>query len=536
MLDTNQLFTDIIKSINQINFNMDTPTTSKRSSNGETNGPKRQRTEEYEPINVIKHYIVDKANWALTVEQIRSLFKTIRIMVLDSERDRNNNMVEHYHIVGETKFSQRKLRDMSLLNLRNADIRGGLEAKNFLLAARVKNIENAKHFHNTVEYLKRKNHTLFEDESVTYGCFQNPIWKILEEAEEPAKFSKEDMAEFRRRFPLINSWKKVAVQKRLSKFAVKQLEEMEQQRKHEENIREITDEEKHLLLPNITILNHAKDIRTQLINHDQNSGVCLILCGGALMCKSTINRIIAESFGEYAIWPGSQWIQRDPLKFDTAARQGISTIVVEEMQWIDIQHRITLDKTINSIKEQLTGAGLDVRLAKTKSSLQDDIKFKMEYLLISMNETEYVNYGVLSRLIRSKPEYRRRFILINMDDPKYQDIPICRNRDNNNWVGNETQMEWLSGKAIKSNEVMDNLNQLDLERSLREEEVASLVAFLDANPNVFEIDYDANSNFENVRPNALPPPEEDEVVEMTEREVNEELCKSILKDIINTIN
>ena len=68
------------------------------------------------------------------------------------------------------------------------------------------------------------------------------------------------------------------------------------------------------------------------------------------MCKSTNNRILGASFGEYAIWPGSQWIQRDALKFDTAARQGISTIVVKEMQWIEVQHKIKLEKTINSIK------------------------------------------------------------------------------------------------------------------------------------------------------------------------------------------
>ncbi|CAF0932227.1 unnamed protein product [Brachionus calyciflorus] len=224
------------------------------------------------------------------------------------------------------------------------------------------------------------------------------------------------------------------------------------------------------------ILNHAKDLRNQFLSHDNNSGVCMILCGGSGRCKSTINRIIASSLGEYATWPGSQWIQKDNLKFDTAARQGINTIIVEEMHWIDIQHRIILDKTLNSIKEQLTGAGMD-----------------MDYLLISINETEYVNYRTLSHLIRSKPEYKRRFILINIDDDKYSDIVECRNRANENWQDNYIHMEWLAGKAIKNPDVMAELNQLDLERSLREEEVQNLVAFLDANPNIFDIDFDPNS-------------------------------------------
>ena len=391
------------------------------------------------PVSTIRHFIVDKANWDLTVDQVKSLFKAIRIIVLDSDVDKNNNLIPHYHILGEAKVSQRKMRDWSLNNIRAADIKGGLEAKGFYLTCRIKNIENLKHFNNTVEYLKRKNCTLFEDESITFATMANPLWRVLDEAEEPAKYNQTDMAEFKKRFPIVNSWHQTVAKQKLSKWSVKILEEMEAQRKHEERIRDLTEDEKHLLLPNVPILSHAKDFKNQLINHDQNSGICLILCGGALMCKSTINRIIAESFGEYAVWPGSQWISKDNLKFDSAARQGINTIVVEEMQWIDIQHKITLEKTINSIKEQLTGAGLDVRLAKTKSNLVDDIKLKINNLLISMNETEYVNYRTLTSMINSKAEFRRRFIIINMDDPKYQDISVCRNRPDNNWRGNETR-------------------------------------------------------------------------------------------------
>lgn len=460
--------------------------TSKRQmENGEEGFAKKAKWDG--PVSVVKHYIVNKANWDLSVEQITSIFKSIRIMVIDQEVDKNNNSIPHYHILGESKVTHRKMRDWSLNNMRAADIKGGLEAKGFFLTARVKNIESLQHFNNTVDYLKRKNGTLFEDENVSFGPMQNPVWRVLDEAEEPNKHSMEDMSEFKRRFPIINSWKKVAAQRKLSKFAVQQLESMEAQRKFEENIRELTSDEKHELLPNLPILSHAQNLRTQLINHDQNSGVCLILCGGALMCKSTINRILAESFGEYAIWPGSQWIARDTLKFDSAARQGISTIVVEEMQWIDIQHRITLDKTVNSIKEQLTGAGLDVRLAKTKSNIQDDLKLKIDFLLISMNETEYVNYRVLSNLINSKAEYKRRFLVINMDDPKYSDVSVCRNRPGNNWKGNEVHMEWLGGKAIKNGEAMSELNQLYEDWMYRQSEVQALLDLVDSNPEVFEI-------------------------------------------------
>jgi hypothetical protein len=70
--------------------------------------------------------------------------------------------------------------------------------------------------------------------------------------------------------------------------------------------------------------------------------------------------------------------------------------------------------------------------------IQDDIKFKMDFLLVSMNESEYVNYNILATLINSKPEFKRRFILVNMDDPKYGDLVQLRTRPDNNWIGNET--------------------------------------------------------------------------------------------------
>lgn len=385
----------------------------------------------------IKHWIVDKANWDLTEKQVLTLFKTVRIAVIDSEVDKNNNVIPHYHILGEAKVTPRQMRDWSLNSIRAAGIYGGLEAKEFFQTARPKSIQDKKHYENTIAYLKRKNSTFYEDETVVYGPALDPLWDQLQHRKEPQKFDEANMNEFRRLYPVSDCWKKIAAQQRFSKYEVERLQQYETQRKYEDSIRELNFEEKHDLMPNLPILEHAQNMRHQLVSHDQNSGVCMILCGGALMCKSTINRIIAHSFGEYAIWPGSQWIQKDALKFDTAARQGISTIVVEEMQWIDIQHRITLEKTLNSIKEQLTGAGLDVRLAKTKSSMQDDIKFKMDYLLISMNETEYVNYKILADKINSRPEFKRRFILINMDDPKYSDIGVCRTRKDNNWIGNE---------------------------------------------------------------------------------------------------
>jgi hypothetical protein len=151
------------------------------------------------------------------------------------------------------------------------------------------------------------------------------------------------------------------------------------------------------------------------------------------------------------------------------------------MQWIDLQHKITLEKTLTLIKEQLTGAGLDVRLAKTKSAFQDDIKFKMDYLLISMNEDSYVNYRSLSQIIAAKPEYSRRFIIINMDDPKYSILSVLQDRPDNNWVKQPSKMESLAAKAIKNE---NDFNSMMDGYSLRLE-YDTIKSLIDSNPEIF---------------------------------------------------
>jgi len=451
MLDTQSIFKQIIKSITNLTmeqkqfarmktFKPIQPTTSKRAmeeDSGDESPNKKMKNDEY--MSTYKHYIVDKADWAVTPDQIQTLFKKIRIMVLDNKVDQDNNQKPHYHILGEAKYTPRFIRDASVATLWGAGIRGGLEAKSFFASARCNNVNGPVHWDNIIKYLKRKDVIYVDNEEVNFNGGLLSLWQVIDERKAPQKYASGDMEIFRARYPIVDSWKKEAAQLGLDAKHVKKLQDLERQRKFEEGIRDLSEDEKHELLPNMPIISHAKNLRDQLINHDTNAGVCLILCGEAQMCKSTLNRIIASSLGEYHIWPGSQWIARDMLKFDTAARQGISTIVVEEMQWIDIQHRITLEKTMCSIKEQLSGSGINVRMAKTKSNVHDDIQMRINNILISMNNDNHVNYNVLQSLINSKPEFKRRFLIINMDDPKYQDIVQCRNRPDNNWVKQETR-------------------------------------------------------------------------------------------------
>ncbi|RNA27056.1 hypothetical protein BpHYR1_026686 [Brachionus plicatilis] len=143
---------------------------------------------------------------------------------------------------------------------------------------------------------------------------------------------------------------------------------MEAQRVSEDNVKPLTKEE----------------LKIKVNSHPSNSGYCVIFSGKAGAYKTTICDILAKSFGPYHTWPGSQGVERDILKFDDAALAQIDSKVVEEIQWLSVPKKITLDNTPCSIKEQLSGTGLNIMLAKNKSCL-DGITLKIERFFMSFN-------------------------------------------------------------------------------------------------------------------------------------------------------
>lgn len=150
-----------------------------------------------------------------------------------------------------------------------------------------------------------------------------------------------------------------------------------------------------------------RNIRTKTDGHETNSGWCLVLVGRAATYKTTANLILAQSHGKYHVWTGHQYIERDILKYDDAARAAIDQIVVEEMAWTSLLHKKTLEDTLCSIKEQLSGAGLNIRLAKNKTSLEG-LKLIIKRFYMSYNPTDIIDFNVLKQKIDSKMEFKRR--------------------------------------------------------------------------------------------------------------------------------
>ena len=399
-----------------------------------------------------KHYMV----MASLQTDISTWFKTIVMLGYhdNSVMPCDDYPGSHYHILGEAKYSNRLIRDMSLERLKNAGIVGGQEAKDSWMAGRQRHIVDANHFKNTIEYIKKQCQIISIDNSCKYSFPKTSIFKIIDDVITPEDIAIDEMMEFRARYPKKDSWKALAYKKGIPAKVIEQLQNMEAQRHREDLAREISTSEMAKCAVNFPMLNVIRDLIYQLDRMPSNTGCCLVLIGSADTFKSTINRIIARYYGEYDIWPGSQFIQRDILKFDTPAKKGIRTIVIEEMQWVDIARKISLEKTMNMIKEQLIGAGLDVRMAKNTKQSDISLKLKLDRILCSTNPDRDVNFRLLHTLVTLKPEFQKRFIVCDMDQFK-STFKSLRSRTKDMWENNSEEMETLFAKVLHESKYMD---------------------------------------------------------------------------------
>lgn len=92
----------------------------------------------------------------------------------------------------------------------------------------------------------------------------------------------------------------------------------------------LLDSDLNKLVPLKDFIEFIRDIKIKLDVHPSNSGYACILGGKASTYKTTIFEILAIYYGPYHVWPGKQFVNEDVLKYDSAGRAAISTIVIEE--------------------------------------------------------------------------------------------------------------------------------------------------------------------------------------------------------------
>lgn len=309
---------------------------------------------------------------------------------------------------------------MSLESLRQLGITNP-NAKSAFMGMHFTEIKDEKHFNNCINYLRRKT-VVVDDDRLEYKepRTMTLVSKVKVLKSKP-KHSAEEMAEFRQEYPKQNSWKRDCVNLRLSKRDYEGFMSLERQRQEEDRVLPIPKSEFKKMVPFIPYLKFLKELRDKMESYSVETGTALFLAGKASTYKSTTCEILADSFGSYHIWPGTQFVKEDTLKYDSAARAQIKSIVIEECKFVNLLKKITLNDTLCFIKEQLSGSGLHVRLAKNKSAVED-IDLAIERFLISFNPDEYIDYDVLKRAISSKTEFSRRFLIYNMDSLEYANL------------------------------------------------------------------------------------------------------------------
>lgn len=327
------------------------------------------------------------------------------------------------------------------------------EGKTALLRMHFSPINGEDHYNNIVNYIRKK--TLFyEDDTIPYypGNRKSVLSKIRDIINKP-KHTPEEMQEFRNDWPEYNSWKKKAVEHRLQKSFTDYLQSCEDQRMKEDRILPLSKQELKKLVPFKTTLTWLRDQRIKLAAHPDEAGYACIFSGRSGSYKTTFAEILAMSFGPYHTWPGTTLVKEDILKYDSAARAQVETIIIEECKWLSLHRKITLDDTLCLLKEQLSGTGLNVRLAKNKSSI-DDLQIKIDRFFISFNPDNLVDYNTLNQAINSKAEFKRRFYLYDMDS---LEVANLYHKTKSKWM---KEYRMLAAKLIRNN--MDWSKYLDL--------------------------------------------------------------------------
>ena len=396
-------------------------------------------------VQWLHHEIIDTTD--TTIPQILSTYKKCKILVEHSQFSDNfcANTTPHYHSLGLPKFyNEKALKEASLK--RALDQGYQFESygdKGLYMAKRkVYSVKTVNNYENVLKYLL-KYRIIIHDEEMNFD--DNLKSNIVVASEEytkmksllfPKKIADETVRQFNLEFPTEMAWQKAHLtsigpnkQKTFEYF-----KSLERARNKLILSDPLTDEEAEDLICNheafTNVLRLIMDKLTAHQNINMDNGTVLILCGPSGSFKSNICSIIGKATGTMVIMGGEDFVSKDMLKLDTAVKKGADVINIEEMPWRCAARRISVRDTLNNLKQMTTGNPIEVRVAKT--SKQTDALLQVKLILITMNETADLNYKELNDIIELTPEYKRRMVLIHMNEVNYGLVPKKTNFKNDN--------------------------------------------------------------------------------------------------------
>lgn len=394
--------------------------------------------------NWLSHVIIDVDK--LDSLKLASTFSKLKILVLHNYEEDDQfcaNKTPHYHALGLPKYkTTHAFRDTSITKLQADGIDLTYNEKiDYLNNRFVKFVQSMRQYENTLNYLRKYN-ILIENESVNFDDnlkteeeADMATFDKLEESLRPRKISSETLKKFRAKYPCELDWKRTISNAPLTSRKASTTDfyqQCERECRAMERAAELSEEERTEISTNhLEFTDLLCAIYSKLRDHievNQDNGSILILCGPSGSFKSNICQIIGKQMGECVTMMGRDFVSRDTLKFDSLVKKQCEVLNIEEMPWRNPAQRIGLTDTLNELKMLTTGDPIEVRCAKNQKMSEATIKLKL--ILISTNETKECNYNDLESIIQSTPEYKRRMVLIHMDDVNYKHVPKKTNFKN----------------------------------------------------------------------------------------------------------
>ena len=398
-------------------------------------------------IKALNHEIIDTT--LTTIPQIVSTFNKLKILVEHSAgADFDSccsNKTPHYHSLGLTKnLNEKALKESSLKRVLDEgyNFESYGDKGMYLSHRKVITIKNVTHYKNTLKYLL-KYRIIIHDEAMN---FDDNLKSNLRVASEeftrmmdilnPIEIPVELVRDFNLRFPTEMDWqrKMLTASAKTKQKSYEYYKDLEKARNKLILSDPLTDEEAEDLICNheafTDVLRLIMDKLTTHQSINMDNGSVLILCGPSGSFKSNICSIIGKATGTMVTMFGEDFVSKDMLKLDTAVKKGADVINIEEMPWRCAAKRISVRDTLNTLKQMTTSNPIEVRVAKT--SKQTDALLQVKLIIISMNETGDLNYKELNDIIELTPEYKRRMVLIHMNEVNYGLVPKKTNFKNDN--------------------------------------------------------------------------------------------------------
>lgn len=361
---------------------------------------------------------------------IKFIFAKVIIVALH-EKECTMAETEHVHVLGQVRHTSRSVRDTSQKVLDELCEQYGIKEKwtgilrKLYATMSAKPIKSEAHMTNAFKYIKQYKILDQDDEllELALGDFQQ------REISYPQKeaFTDEQLTEFRESYPKKEDWQSVL---RSNSFFAKRFTErfnaMEKAVQEKQRVQPLTDEENKKIICFKPYLDFVKCM-IRITGLLKSVGGCFIFIGQADTLKSTTARLICQKTGPYHIWPGTQLIEKDILKYDSAVRDGVKQIILEEVEWQHVQKKITINDTLGQLKALFAGDGLNVRTAKTSSNTSSTLK--LDLIIASMNERPNCGKAQLTSMINAYQDFLKRFVVFDFD--KYRSFGLLGVPDSN---------------------------------------------------------------------------------------------------------